>query len=179
MTKRNTGRHTTKKKGSGVKGAVIALCAVVVVAAAGAAAGGYYVKGLDTIYPNVTVAGTDLGGMTKEQAAEALADSPYSDSSDSIRCTVSLPDKSRLEVSGRDVGLAMPAEKIADIAYEYGRDGGLFSNALTYLRCKKAETDLSAEMVGEIDEETLESIVLKSVYELEQQLVIRSLKDTF
>ena len=156
MTKRKTGRSAGKKRGSGVKGAVIALCAVVAVAAAGAVAGGYYVKGLDTIYPNVTVAGTDLGGMTKEQAAEALADSPYSDTSDSIRCTVSLPDKSRLEVSGRDVGLAMPAERIADIAYGYGRDGGLFSNALKYLNCKKGETDLSSEMVGEIDEEELD-----------------------
>ena len=39
---------------------------------AGAAGFGVYVSGSDTIYPKVSVNGTDVGGMTQSAAADAI-----------------------------------------------------------------------------------------------------------
>ena len=62
-----------KKKRAGNTAKKVTIICVVVVALlmAGAAGFGIYVSGSDTIYPKVSLNGTDLGGMTVSEAADA------------------------------------------------------------------------------------------------------------
>ena len=68
-TKKNT---SSKKKGALIAGLIVLVAVLVVAGACGAAA--VYTFSTDTIFPGVSVAGMDLGGMTRIEAANALAE---------------------------------------------------------------------------------------------------------
>ena len=64
-----------EKKSEGATAAKITtlvLCIIVVLLAAAAAGGVYYVSTIDEIYPNVSLDGHDLGGMSATEAAAEL-----------------------------------------------------------------------------------------------------------
>ena len=80
-----------KKKRAGNTAKKVTIICVVVVALlmAGAAGFGIYVSGSDTIYPKVSLNGTDLGGMTVSEAADALTAAGWGEGDKTI--TVELP----------------------------------------------------------------------------------------
>ena len=78
------------------------------------------------IYPNVHALGTDLGGMTPEDAAAALR--AQTDGTYAVKdLTVSLPD-SLLTLSPADTGVSLDVEALVRAAYDYGRGGSRWAN---------------------------------------------------
>ncbi len=97
---------------------------------------------LDTIYPNVTVNGVAVGGMTMEEAAAALGEP--ADKYSNAAVTVDFPTGDSVTVTAQDLGLH-PADgaAVARQAYAYGRGGSMLSNLRTYLACKSEATNMA------------------------------------
>lgn len=87
------------------------------------------------ILNNVYVAGVNLGGMSKDEATNALS-LAMGDSFSTQNMVVNLPDD-RLVLSPLDTQAFVSVEELVDVAYQYGRDGTKLQNQLTR---KKAET---------------------------------------
>ena len=87
------------------------------------------------ILPNVFVAGIDIGGMTQEEATNALRVS-LSSSYSTQDLVVNLPGDS-LKLSPDQTGARLDVEAVVKKAYAYGRDGTDAENARTR---KEAQT---------------------------------------
>lgn len=81
----------------------------------------------DTILPNVYVMDQNLGGMTKEQATEALQ-AAVSETYGTLPLTVQLPDQT-LEFDPAQVQATIDVEAAVEKAWEYGHTGNVFSRA--------------------------------------------------
>lgn len=118
--KTSKGKHL--KKGNR-KVAIIAICAILAVVIVGLVAGYfvfYYNIG-NTVLKNVTVAGMDIGGMTKEEALATIkkvANESYLNSD----MVVEAFGKS-LALSPADTQIALDAEGAVSAAYDFGRTG--------------------------------------------------------
>ena len=104
---------------------LISLCSVAVVLLIAVIIGVWYFWGLSAddglILNNVTAAGINLGGMTKEEASEALhnaTDQTYTQQD----MVVELPD-TILTFSPADTGAKLNVDAVVDYAYSYGRTG--------------------------------------------------------
>lgn len=148
-------RKKLKIVGLGVLTAVVLFVAVVF--------GGSFLFGGkgDTIYPKVTIAGVEIGGMTVEEAEEALTDIGLDDLGNTA-VTVEIPG-GEVVASFEDIGFHKTAEEAAALAYEYGRDGGTFSNAIKYFRCKMGSTDLTKYVKDDASKVYLSNLVSKAV----------------
>ena len=140
----NTSRESNakpapRKKKSGKTALLICLCVLAIALLAGSIAGVWYfvLGGGDDglILSNVTVAGINLGGMTKDQAAAAIhqaTDLTYT----SENMVVELPDITR-ELSPADTGAKLDVDAVVEEAFSYGRTGSraereqIKANALT------------------------------------------------
>lgn len=131
--------------------------AVIVVLAAGVAAAGFYVNKLDTIYPNVTIGGVDLSGMTVDEAKIALADAGYEQDASNIAVTVNFPDGQSMTITGAESGIRLVAEEAAKAAYEYGRNGSFLGDEFSYIKSLFTMNNMDRD--GAINEEYVQSIV--------------------
>lgn len=106
MKRQTERKHLAEKRYKARKRAKIITIVCVAVAAvllAGAAGFGVYVSGSDTIYPKVSVNGTDVGGMTADEAAAALSAAGWGEGDKTV--TVELPLEHTLTVNAADVAL--------------------------------------------------------------------------
>ncbi|MBP3673236.1 MAG: VanW family protein [Oscillospiraceae bacterium] len=115
----------TKKGSKSRKVALICVCAAALVLVIGIIAGVWYFtsgSGDDgLILNNVTVAGVNLGGMTKKEAQSALhkaTDLTYTSES----MIIYLPDTT-LELTPADTGAQLDIDAAVEEAYKYGRTG--------------------------------------------------------
>ena len=122
-----------KRRGSGAKKALIIVLVIVAVLLAGMAGFAVYVSGTDTIYPNVTLDGVDVGGMTVTEAAYELSVSGWEKEEESV--TVSLPMEHTLTVTAEEAGAAVTTEEAAQTAYDHCHDGNMFSCLVRYVNC--------------------------------------------
>lgn len=97
------------------------------IAAGGAFGYAAVVASDDTILPNVYVMDQNLGGMTKEQATEALQ-TAVSETYGTLPLTVQLPDQA-LEFDPAQVQATIDVEAAVEKAWEYGHTGNVFSRA--------------------------------------------------
>lgn len=95
------------------------------IAAGGAFGYAAVVASDDTILPNVYVMDQNLGGMTKEQATEALQ-AAVSETYGTLPLTVQLPDQT-LEFDPAQVQATIDVEAAVEKAWEYGHTGNVFS----------------------------------------------------
>lgn len=107
------------------KALLIGICAVVLVALIGTIFGIVYVSNADPydnrILNNVTVAGINLGGMTKEEAAETLTKefgNVYSETDMVVTLSETV-----LTFSPADTGARLDVDAVVSHAYSYGRTG--------------------------------------------------------
>ncbi|MDR2502485.1 MAG: VanW family protein [Oscillospiraceae bacterium] len=101
------------------------------------------IGGSDRIYPNVIIAGENLGGKTKLEAAQALLDAGYESGVANVRATIVLSAADEVTVSAADAGMTPSTSGAAELAYAFGRDGGFFGRAAAYLKCLSKETELT------------------------------------
>lgn len=156
-----------KKRGNGGKIAVIVCVCVVALLLAGAAGFGVYVSGSDTIYPKVSVNGTDVGGMTAAEAASALEAAGWGEGEKTV--TVELPLEHTLTVNAADVGAELTAQEAADRAFDYCHGGTIIENVMAYVRglVSGAEVEIKAE----VDEAALADIVREEVTQVKSGLM--------
>ena len=127
---------------------------------------GIYVSGSDVIYPNVTLGGVDLGGMTLTEAAYALENSGWSDVDETV--TVSLPMDHTLTVQAAEAGASVTPEQAAQTAWDYCHEGNLFTCLWRYLRCMVSGG--SAEVEIDVDEAAVRSLVSGAVNDIMNDL---------
>ena len=156
-----------KKRGNGGKIAVIVCVCVVALLLAGAAGFGVYVSGSDTIYPKVSVNGTDVGGMTAAEAASALEAAGWGEGEKTV--TVELPLEHTLTVNAADVGAELTDQEAADRAFDYCHGGTIIENVMAYVRCLVSGAEV--EIKAEVDEAALADIVREEVTQVKSGLM--------
>ena len=110
--------------GDGKKGLIIAL-ALVVVVVLGVCSYGFVLKNQDAIYPNVYVAGVNVGGLKRDAAVSAVSEAVQkSYASDTLN--VVLPDRT-LSLTPEVTQVALNPDQAIDEAMRYGRSGGPIS----------------------------------------------------
>lgn len=85
----------------------------------------------DTIFPNVYVAGINVGGMDRQSAIETVEE-PLASSYASSTLKIQLPDRT-LALTPDKTNVVLDGEEAIDAAMEYGRSGNPFSAVTTYL----------------------------------------------
>ena len=125
---------------------------------AGAAAGVLWVNGVETIFPNVTVDGIDIGGLSLRETAETLNAHGYGDLSGKT-VSVKLPTDYTLTVSAEDVCTDTAVADIALMAWDACKGGSAVGNALTYLRCSLAGMALQSGAGVRVDERAVRAAV--------------------
>lgn len=150
---------------------VVALGVLGTLLAAGAVAVGValmHISNLNTIYPNVSLLGTQLGGMTRSEAERALEYAGLGDAADTA-LVLEMPG-GKLELTYADAGLTADAEEMAEMAYDYGRNGNALSNAVDYIRCRSLGTDLTSRIVNLPAKEYVEALLADAILEAEETL---------
>ena len=157
-----------RKKGSG---AIAAVIIVVVIAVAALCALGAYAKGLDTVYPNVSVNGVKVGGMTAHEAAEELGGLDVVNTGDES-VSLSFPGGTELEISRSQAGLAVTANDVAEMAYSHGRGGNVFTNAFAYIKCFLYGEELNTEDIARnIDEEGVRALIAEAAKKVNSSVI--------
>ena len=170
MKRENQSKHLAPKKRRARNTAkrVTIVCVVVVALLLACAAGfGVYVSGSDTIYPKVSVNGTDVGGMTAAQAADALTAAGWGEGDKTV--TVSLPLEHTLTVSAADVGAEVSAKEAADEAFNYCHGGTIIENVMAYVRCLVSGAEV--EVKATVDESALSDMVRSEVTKVKSGLM--------
>ncbi|MCD7846313.1 MAG: VanW family protein [Oscillospiraceae bacterium] len=149
---------------------VVVVAVLLVAVLGGGMAWANSVVNSDTIYPNVSVNGVDVGGLTVEEAAQALEEqgaNPYQDTS----VTVNFSTGETLVVTAEELGLDGGAQAPAEMAYAYGRDSGLLSNFQTYLSCRSSGVELTWSANTSMDETALAELVAQAAQTVNSQLL--------
>ena len=114
---------------------ILASVAILVVVIAGIIlGGGAYVASRDTVFPHVTVAGVDVGGMTYDEARSTLLGASVGVPT-GIQATAVLTGTQSVTVTSDEAGLTVPITEAVDMAYAYGREDGFFKNLGTFVSC--------------------------------------------
>ena len=124
---------------------------------------GFYIYGMqihneEKIYPNITIAGIDVSGLTRPEAAQALGLAAYEERSANAIVSLVFPDDSELKITGNDAKLKHNAHDMINEAYYIGRGRGVILDAVSYLRRLEADT-ISFDIVFLLDEDVLKKIV--------------------
>lgn len=125
---------------------------------------------LDTIYPNISVNGVQIGGMTVAEAAAAL-EAGGADAYEDASVTVLLPLDNKLTVTAEELGLGGDTMIPAQAAYDYGRDGSLIANLRTYRACQNTPMDMTWDAEAQMDEALLLETVKPAVDDVNAKLL--------
>lgn len=110
---------------------------------------GFILKGSDTIFPNVYVAGVDIGGLKRDAAINAVKLAVEQETA-ADTLTVVLPDRT-IEFTPEVTNVALNPDEAADAAMNYGRDGGPIKALITYQKAKKDRQDIALESGKNLD----------------------------
>jgi len=112
----------------------------------------------DQIYPHVKIAGIDVSGMTREEAAYTIGIADYDESFANVSVKFTFPDDSVLFIDANDVDMKHNANEMIYLAYSIGRGRGLVNDFATYLRHLDAE-ETDHEIIITLDQVKLNAIV--------------------
>ena len=144
------------RQGSGKKGLIIAL-AIAVLVVLGVCSYGFVLKNQDMIYPNVYVAGVNVGGLKRDAAISAVSEAvEKSYASDTLN--VVLPDRT-LSLTPEVTQVALNPEQAIDEAMRCGRSGGPISAVINYLRAGKREYTVDLDSSLNLDTEYIRTLI--------------------
>lgn len=122
---RKPGRYSKKSKRGLSLGAVAAICMAAIAITVGLIAGCFYIlnhgKEDGEILANVSIAGVDVGGMTKQvaqYAVQAATEKTYSQENMVIRI-----GEDQVEITPAESGVSLDVNAAVEAAYAYGRTG--------------------------------------------------------
>lgn len=163
------------KKRRGLKIFVSIVLTLLVIAAGLFVLAGCAAMNSDKIYPNISAYGVSLGGMTTEEAAEALktaARSKYAGAS----VTVSFPADIVLTIEAENAGLTIDAETEALRLYNHGREGGFIKNTVEYISCLISPKQLEYDLISNLDEEYIKDRISETTRLVNARLLENALK---
>ncbi len=158
-----------KPRGRGGKIALRAALIVLAVIIAAGAVGMVLVAKKDAIFPNVSVCGTDVGGMTQIEAAEAIRAAGWDDTSAPV-LTMTFPGDRTITVTATEIGFEATPDAAAEAAYAYGRSGNAFTNFFTWLRCALKGHDVAADHLADMDTDALRTRIEREAAEINVKL---------
>ena len=158
-----------KPRGRGGKIALRAALIVLAVIIAAGAVGMVLVAKKDAIFPNVSVCGTDVGGMTPSEAAEAIRAAGWDDTSAPV-LTMTFPGDRTITVTATEIGFEATPDAAAETAYAYGRSGNAFTNFFTWLRCALKGHDVAADNLADMDTDALRTRIEREAAEINVKL---------
>ena len=129
------------------------------------------IAALDTIFPNVSVNGIDVGGMTVDEAVKALEDGgadPYRGAS----VKVLFPEDKSLVITAEELGLRSDVSAAAQMAWSYGRTGSSPVQSLrSYREAKRGGVALTWDAGTQIDENALRTILENAAAEVNTEML--------
>ena len=160
-----------KKKG-GNKGKIAAITVATLVALVILGGLGYalMVHSSGDILPGVSVAGVDVGGMSREEAKAAVQQAVNATyGTETLTLTVTLPDRT-LSFAPADTKASVDVDKAVEAAWNYGRDGGIFQTlkqSLTAATEVLHTVDMGSAL--SIDEEYIRSTIDATAAEVKSE----------
>ena len=127
---------------------------------------GIVLKNGDTIYPNVYVAGINVGGMERAEAIMAVDDAVAASYS-SATLNVQLPDRT-LSFHPEQTNVALDADEAIDEALQYGREKNPFSAVSTYLSAGKREHYIDLQTILDLDTAYIRQMIQQVAEEVAQ-----------
>ena len=124
----------------------------------------------DTIYPNVTVMGVNVGGMTRAEAEQALESAGIQSTADRS-VTVEFGGVTLLTLTAEEVGMALDREELIDLAYAEGRSDSRLRQVLHYLRMSRRETAIDTTASTTPDPAALQQAALSAAAEVNGRLL--------
>ena len=158
-----------KKKG-GNKGKIAAITVATLAALVILSGLGYalMVHSSGDILPGVSVAGVDVGGMSREEAKAAVQQAVNA-TYGTETLTVTLPDRT-LSFAPADTKASVDVDKAVEAAWNYGRDGGIFQTlkqSLTAATEVLHTVDMGSAL--SIDEEYIRSTIDATAAEVKSE----------
>ena len=126
---------------------------------------GIVLKAGKTIYPNVYVAGINVGGMDRETAIDAV-DEAVERSYASSTLNVQLPDRT-LAFTPDKTNVALDAGEAIDAALNFGRSGNPFSAVTSYFSSRSREHYVDLQSALALDTEYILSTLNEVAAEVE------------
>lgn len=172
-------KKSSKKQGKRIAVAVVLVAVLAVIGVCGAAAA--YTFSTDTIFPGVSVAGVDLGGMTRIEAANALEAHETEIGTGKIQLDI---NGEIYEIDAAEVTTGIDVNDTAQAAYTYGHGSNPLTNIKEALTAKFSGAEI--EFAISVDQDALEarldeianaalSVPVQPAYEIiESDLVITS-----
>jgi len=134
---------------------LIAIISVLIILAAALTAVTYRVRNSDQILPGIRVAEIELGGLTKEEATQAMIAANWNARGDAY-VTAALPAGYSVSVNTRESGAIQPIDTMVEKAYGQGRQGSFFDVIPAYLNGLQGDYDLYPETMA-LNEEYIKS----------------------
>lgn len=134
-------------------------------AVTGAAA---YVTYSKTVFPNVSVDGVLVSGLTREEIPKMLEKSGW-DIRASLPLTVRLMDVSEFQIDLSKSGVLPDKETAADLAIAYGHEGNWYLNLIKYLKGFFVPVDV-AENIESLNREYIAECVEDGINKLNSSL---------
>ena len=161
---RNTARPPAKpvSKSSGksaVKTVLVILMIIIISFALITVSLGFYVRNLDTVFPNVWADGIRLAGMTLEEASQTLIEQGYESNAEDVSATVVFSDGESFTIFGDEAGFSLDAREAAAAAFEFGRGEPFPQSELTFIRSLFRRTDLREVSMSGFNEEHVRGVV--------------------
>lgn len=110
------------------------------------------------IFDNVYACGVNLGGMTQQEAAEALTQA-VGDSYETTDLVIQMAEGKELVLTPADTKVQFDAQAAAEAAYLYGRDGSIFAKAQARNAAKLTEHVIEAADYLTLDEAYVQGVV--------------------
>lgn len=128
---------------------------------------GLVLKSGKTIYPNVYIAGINVGGMTKEEASGAVDEAVLA-SYASATMKVQLPDRT-LSFSPEQTDVVLDPADAIEQALDYGRSGNPFSAVTTYFSSRHREHYVDLQSILNLDKDYIRQELEKVAKEIETE----------
>lgn len=128
---------------------------------------GVALKNGDTIYPNVYVAGVNVGGMDREAALDAVSDvisAAYTGST----LKVELPDRT-LTFSPQETNIALSADEAVEKAMSFGRSGNPFAAVTAWFSSRSEQQILELQSLQDLDTDYIRTTIDEVAQEIETE----------
>lgn len=155
--KKQAAGNAGKRGGRGAKTTVLVVLAVLAALVIGFVGYAVAIHKTGDIFPNVYVAGVNVGGMSREEAAGAVqqaVDQTYGTST----LTVKLPDRT-LSFEPADTKVSLDVAAAVEKAWRYGRDQGIFKTLSLRLSASAEEHFINIEECLTLDEDYIRSAI--------------------
>ncbi|NLU23249.1 MAG: hypothetical protein GXW99_00735 [Clostridiales bacterium] len=104
--------------------------------------------GRKTVLPHISVMGIPVGGMTRQQAEEALAERGGAYCLE-MQIPLTVDGEQASLISLADIGASVDASQSAQAAYNAGHAGNFFTNGWTYFSCLVGKRDVMPALLSD------------------------------